>query len=139
MPRSRRFSLAENTLLTARERMRLSTGGVIRRGAARDLRAALIHVFKVKATGPEAPARSLSGGNLQKFVVGREIMQDPQVLVIAQPTWGVDAGASTAIRQALVHLAARGSAVIIVSQDLDELLSLSDRLVVMNGGRMSAR
>src|SRR5205807_10536648 len=77
------FTLAENTLLTARERMRLSRGGVIRRGAMRDYAAALFHVFKVKATGPEAPARSLSGGNLQKFVVGREIMQEPQVLVIA--------------------------------------------------------
>jgi simple sugar transport system ATP-binding protein len=132
------FSLAENALLTARERMRLSRGGVIRQGAMRDYAAALIHVFKVKATGPEAPARSLSGGNLQKFVVGREIMQEPQVLVIAQPTWGVDAGAATAIRQALVNLAARDAAVIVISQDLDELLSLSDRLVVMNVGRMSA-
>jgi simple sugar transport system ATP-binding protein len=132
------FSLAENTLLTARERMRLAKAGVIRRGAMRDFAAALIHMFKVKATGPDAPARSLSGGNLQKFVVGREIMQEPVVLAIAQPTWGVDAGASTAIRQALVHLATRDAAVIIVSQDLDELLSLSDRLLVMNVGRMSA-
>jgi general nucleoside transport system ATP-binding protein len=92
----------------------------------------------VKATGPEALARSLSGGNLQKFIVGREMMQDPQVLAVAQPTWGVDAGAAAAIRQALVDLAGRGAAVIVVSQDLDELLSLSDRLAVMNEGRLSA-
>jgi simple sugar transport system ATP-binding protein len=132
------FSLSENTLLTARERKRLSVGGIVRRGAMRDYARAVIDVFRVKATGAEAQARSLSGGNLQKFVVGREIMQDPQVLVVAQPTWGVDAGAATAIRQALVDLAARGAAVIMVSQDLDELLSLCDRLLVMNVGRISA-
>ncbi|MFI5012734.1 MAG: ABC transporter ATP-binding protein [Hyphomicrobiales bacterium] len=131
------FSLAENTLLTARERKRLCASGVVRQGAMRDYARAVIDAFKVKATGPDAPARSLSGGNLQKFVVGREIMQDPQVLVIDQPTWGVDAGAASAIRQALVDLAAQGAAVIIVSQDLDELLSLCDRLMVMNVGRLS--
>ncbi len=131
------FSLAENTLLTARERKRLTASGVIKRGAMRDYARAVIAAFKVKATGWEAPARSLSGGNLQKFIMGREIMQDPLVLVVAQPTWGVDAGASTSIRQALVDLAGRGAAVIVVSQDLDELLSLSDRLVVMNVGRLS--
>ncbi|MFI4995825.1 MAG: ABC transporter ATP-binding protein, partial [Hyphomicrobiales bacterium] len=131
------FSLAENTLLTARERKRLTASGVIKRGAMRDYARAVIAAFKVKATGWEAPARSLSGGNLQKFIMGREIMQDPFVLVVAQPTWGVDAGASTSIRQALIDLAGRGAAVIVVSQDLDELLSLSDRLVVMNVGRLS--
>ena len=132
------LSLAENTLLTARERKRLCAGGVVRRGAMRDYARAVIDAFKVKATGADALARSLSGGNLQKFVVGREIMQDPQVLVIAQPTWGVDAGAAAAIRQALIALAARGAAVIVLSQDLDELLSLCDRLMVMNLGRLSA-
>ena len=132
------FSLAENTLLTARERKRLSATGVIKRRAMRDYAQAVIAAFKVKATGPEALARSLSGGNLQKFIVGREMMQDPQVLAVAQPTWGVDAGAAAAIRQALVDLAGRGAAVIVVSQDLDELLSLSDRLAVMNEGRLSA-
>jgi general nucleoside transport system ATP-binding protein len=131
------FSLAENTLLTARERKRLSANGVIKRAAMRDYARSVIATFKVTATGCDAPARSLSGGNLQKFVVGREIMQEPQVLVVDQPTWGVDAGAAASIRQALVDLAARGSAVILVSQDLDELLSLCDRLAVMNEGRLS--
>jgi simple sugar transport system ATP-binding protein len=116
----------------------LTTGGVVRAGAMRDYARGVIDAFKVKATGADAPARSLSGGNLQKFVVGREILQRPQVLVVAQPTWGVDAGASAAIRQALIDLAASGAAVIAISQDLDELLSLSDRLIVMNEGRLSA-
>jgi len=131
------FSLAENTLLTARERKKLSARGVIKPGAIRDYARRVIGAFKVATTGAEAPARSLSGGNLQKFVVGREILQEPHVLVVDQPTWGVDAGASAAIRQALVDLSARGSAVILVSQDLDELLSLCDRLCVMNEGRLS--
>jgi simple sugar transport system ATP-binding protein len=131
------FSLAENTLLTARERKRLSASGVIKGRAMRQYAGSVISAFKVTATGADALARSLSGGNLQKFVVGREIMQEPQVLIVDQPTWGVDAGASASIRQALVDLAARGSTVILVSQDLDELLSLCDRLAVMNEGRLS--
>jgi simple sugar transport system ATP-binding protein len=97
----------------------------------------VIKLFDVRTTGNAAPARSLSGGNLQKFIMGREIGQEPAVLVVAQPTWGVDAGAATAIRQQLVDLAAKGSAVVVISQDLDELLELSDRLCVINEGRLS--
>ena len=84
---------------------------------------------------PEAV--SLSGGNLQKFVVGREILREPGVLVVSQPTWGVDAGAAAAIRQALIDLAARGAAVLVISQDLDELAEISDRIAVMFHGRLS--
>ena len=82
----------------------------------------MIGAFTVKATGPGALAGSLSGGNLQKFIMGREILQSPEALVVCQPTWGVDAGAAAAIHQAIVDLAARGSAVMVISQDLDELL-----------------
>jgi ABC-type uncharacterized transport system ATPase subunit len=69
--------------------------------------------------------------------MGREILQRPGVLVVSQPTWGVDAGAAAAIHQALVDLAARGSAIVVISQDLDELLSLCDTLAVINDGRLS--
>jgi general nucleoside transport system ATP-binding protein len=131
------FTLAENTLLTARERKGLAVQGIIKTGATEAYARGVIDAYNVRTTGPQAQARSLSGGNLQKFVVGREIMQEPQALIVAQPTWGVDAGAAAAIRQALVDLAGRGAAVVVVSQDLDELLSLSDRLVVMNEGRLS--
>ena len=79
----------------------------------------------------------MSGGNLQKFIVGREILQKPGVLVVSQPTWGVDAGAAAAIHRALIGLAAEGSAVVVISQDLDELLALSDRLAVINVGVLS--
>ncbi len=75
--------------------------------------------------GPGNAARSLSGGNLQKFVIGREILQRPEVLVVNQPTWGVDASAAAAIRQAMLDLAGRGAAVVVISQDLDELMEVS--------------
>ncbi len=84
-----------------------------------------------------AEARSLSGGNLQKFLVGREVMQQPGVLVISQPTWGVDAGAAAAIYEALVQLAAAGTAIVLISQDLDEILLLCDRIAVIAAGRLS--
>jgi simple sugar transport system ATP-binding protein len=88
--------------------------------------------------GPADPeARALSGGNLQKFVIGREIARQPGILVVAQPSWGVDAGAAATIRQALMDLARAGSAVLVISQDLDELLEISDRLCVMFMGRLS--
>ena len=80
---------------------------------------------------------SLSGGNLQKFVVGREILREPGVLVVAQPTWGVDAGAAAVIRQALIDLAGRGAAVLVISQDLDELEEIADRITVIFHGRLS--
>jgi ABC-type uncharacterized transport system ATPase subunit len=79
----------------------------------------------------------VSGGNLQKYIMGREILQRPGVLVVSQPTWGVDAGAAAAIHQALVDLAAAGSAIVVISQDLDELLSLCDTIAVINEGRLS--
>jgi len=131
------MTLWENAILTAYHRRSLVGRGLLRRGAAETFAAQVIERFDVRTAGPGAAAGSLSGGNLQKFVVGREILQRPEVLVIAQPTWGIDAAAAKLIQQALVDLAAQGSAVVVISQDLDELLELSDRLAVMNVGRLS--
>jgi simple sugar transport system ATP-binding protein len=94
--------------------------------------------FDVRKAKRDPEAASLSGGNLQKFIVGREILREPGVLVVSQPTWGVDAGAAAVIRQALIDLAGRGTAVLVVSQDLDELAEIADRIAVMFHGRMSA-
>ena len=113
------------------------TGGLINTGTAKTYAGEVITAFAVKALGPGSMAGSLSGGNLQKYIMGREILQKPGVLVVSQPTWGVDAGAAAAIHQALVDLAAQGSAIVVISQDLDELLSLCDTLAVINGGRLS--
>ncbi len=131
------FTLSDNSVLTARDRLGLAVSGLIRPRAARKYTGEVIEAFAVKATGSEATAGSLSGGNLQKYIMGREILQKPSVLVVSQPTWGVDAGAAAAIHQAIVDLAVSGSAVVVISQDLDELLSLCDTLAVINDGRLS--
>jgi ABC-type uncharacterized transport system ATPase subunit len=128
-------SLASNTLLTRRETVKAL--GWIDVNATRALAAKLIERFKVKAGGPDAHAKSLSGGNLQKFIVGREIDAQPKVLIVAQPTWGVDVGAAAQIRGELLALRDAGCAVLVVSEELDELFELSDRLVVIARGKLS--
>ena len=132
------MTLAENAFLTAHRRRPLRRGGLIAPGASRRFAAEIIDRFDVRCDGPSSLAASLSGGNLQKFVVGREILQEPAVLVLSQPTWGVDAGAARTIHEALRALAARGSAVLVVSQDLDELMALSGRIGALCAGRLSA-
>jgi simple sugar transport system ATP-binding protein len=131
------MSLVENAVLSGRHRMGLAASGFIRSRAAADFAERIVRAFDVRTPSVAAAARSLSGGNLQKFIVGREVLQDPGVLVVSQPTWGVDAGAAAAIHQALFDLAEAGAAVLVVSQDLDELLTLTDRLAVINVGVLS--
>jgi simple sugar transport system ATP-binding protein len=109
----------------------------LRWGAVEDFAKEIIANFDVRTPGPDNAARSLSGGNLQKFVIGREVLQDPDVLVVNQPTWGVDASAAASIRQALLDMAAKGAAVICISQDLDELMEISDRFAALNEGRLT--
>ena len=132
------MSLTENAALTARKRKALTKNGFIDWGKTRSFAEEVIARFDVRTPGPANAARSLSGGNLQKFVIGREILQDPKVLIVNQPTWGVDASAAAAIRQALLDLAAKGAAVIVISQDLDELMEISDVFAALNEGRLSA-
>jgi simple sugar transport system ATP-binding protein len=133
-----RMKLSENALLTGH-----AASGMVKRGFINKL-AALAHVdrttktFDVRKAKRDPEAISLSGGNLQKFIVGREILREPGVLVVSQPTWGVDAGAAATIRQALIDLAGRGTAVLVISQDLDELAEIADRIAVMFHGRLSA-
>ncbi len=131
------MSLTENFVLSGYRRMKLLAAGFIRDEAAAGLSRRVVREFNVKAAGVDASAGSLSGGNLQKYIVGREIVQEPGVLVVSQPTWGVDAGAAAAIHEALFSLAANGTAIVVISQDLDELLTLSDHLAVINMGSLS--
>ncbi len=131
------MSLVENALLTGAIRKGLTRNGFINWKAAEGFADTVIKEFDVRTPGSDRAARSLSGGNLQKFVIGREVLQDPKVLVVNQPTWGVDAAAAAAIRQSLLDLAANGAAVIVVSQDLDELMEISDRFGALNEGRLS--
>jgi simple sugar transport system ATP-binding protein len=131
------MSLAENALLTASGQQLVTGQGMIRRRAVRAFAQATIAKFDVRTPGPGAAARSLSGGNLQKFIVGREILQGPRMMIAAQPTRGVDVGASAQIRQALIDLRDAGVAVLLVSEDLDELFEICDRIAVMARGRLS--
>ncbi len=131
------MSLTENVLLSARVRERLDLSGFVKRESTGNFARAIISRFDVRTTGADQPARSLSGGNLQKFVIGREVMQKPRVLVVNQPTWGVDAAAAAAIRDALRALADDGSAVLVVSQDLDELMEMADTIAILADGRLS--
>jgi general nucleoside transport system ATP-binding protein len=132
------FSLAGNAILSGYDSMGLVRNGFIRGQAATDFAMAVISRFDVRAGhGAESLAGSLSGGNLQKFIVGREIMQEPTILIVSQPTWGVDAGAAATIHRALIGLATQGCAIVLMSQDMDELMALSDRLMVINIGQLS--
>jgi ABC-type uncharacterized transport system ATPase subunit len=133
-----RMKLSDNVLLTRHATDDgLVRGGVIRPDLARDIAERVSRAFDVRKGTPDPEAGSLSGGNLQKFVVGREIDRQPGVLVVSQPTWGVDAGAAAIIRQALIDLARSGSAILVISQDLDEVLEIADRVAVISKGHLS--
>ncbi|MBX6321068.1 MAG: ABC transporter ATP-binding protein [Rhodospirillaceae bacterium] len=132
------MSLVENAVLSAHRRMNLVSSIFVCRGEARRFTRRIVESFDVRTPGLSVSAGSLSGGNLQKFIVGREILQNPGILVASQPTWGVDAGAAATIHQALADLAAGGAAVLVISQDLDELIAITDRLAVINAGVLSA-
>ena len=130
------MSLTENAALTGAARMGLARRGWVDWRRAAGFADAVIAGFDVRTPSAGSVARSLSGGNLQKFVIGREVLQNPRVLVVNQPTWGVDAAAAAAIRQALLDLAAEGAGVVVISQDLDELLEVSDRFCALVAGRL---
>jgi len=130
------MTLAENALLTG-HRQKMVRSGWINAGAMRAFAKRCIEAFDVRCGGSEALAQSLSGGNLQKYIMGREILQAPKVLVVAQPTWGVDVGAAAFIRQQLLDLSARGVAILVISEELEELFDICDRIAVLAGGRLS--
>ena len=129
--------LAENALLTSYARPGLVRRGVIQGAQMRGLARQIAADYDVRVPEEDAFASALSGGNLQKFVVGRELIKSPQVLVVAQPTWGVDVGAAQVIRAAMVALARQGSAVIMMSQDMGEIFEIAHSIAVLNDGALS--
>jgi ABC-type uncharacterized transport system ATPase subunit len=132
------FRLSENVILTRHSSDgTLVQSGMMRKDGASTVSERVIRAFDVRKGKPDPEARALSGGNLQKFVVGRELDRKPGVLVINQPTWGVDAGAAATIRQAIIDLARQGSAVLVISQDLDEIFEVADRIAVISRGQLS--
>jgi simple sugar transport system ATP-binding protein len=136
------MSLSENLVLSRNvsDRKAFLTGGwlrIIRSGVVRNASKRICSEMDVRKSGEDPAAGSLSGGNLQKFIVGRELDRQPSVMIVNQPTWGVDAGAASRIRQALVDLAKSGSAVLVISQDLDEIFEVATHIAVISDGRLS--
>ncbi|MBI1203872.1 MAG: ATP-binding cassette domain-containing protein [Rhodopseudomonas sp.] len=132
-----RMKLSENALLTGHAASDMVHRGFVDRVATLATVDKTTTTFDVRKAKRDPEAASLSGGNLQKFIVGREILREPGVLIVSQPTWGVDAGAAAVIRQALLDLSSRGTAVLVISQDLDELAEIADRIAVMFHGHLS--
>ena len=132
------FKLSDNVILTRHSSdASLVKSGILQKNGASRVSERVIQSFDVRKGKPDPEARALSGGNLQKFVIGRELDRKPGILVINQPTWGVDAGAAATIRQAIIDLSREGSAVLVISQDLDEIFEIADRIAVISRGQLS--
>ena len=130
------MTLAENSLLTA-SGQGLVERGMIRFGQVREFSREVIRQFGVRCNGEDSTAASLSGGNLQKYIIGREALQNPKLLVASHPTWGVDVGSAVAIHEALVRLRDEGASILLISEDLDELFQLCGRIGAICNGRLS--
>ncbi|MBT3855131.1 MAG: ATP-binding cassette domain-containing protein, partial [Thiotrichales bacterium] len=131
------MSLDENMLLSRPNSDQMTRRGVIDWNIVSSFSEQVISDFDVQTPSSRMLAKSLSGGNLQKFMVGRELIRSPKLLIVSQPTWGVDAGSANNIHQSLISLADQGSAILIISQDLDEILSLCEQIHVLSEGRLS--
>ncbi len=137
------FRLSDNLLLARHDSdrvafLRFGKIGFIWREMVEKATTRIIEEMDVRKSGDDPEASSLSGGNLQKFIIGRELDRQPSVLVVNQPSWGVDAGAAARIRQAIIDLARSGSSVVVISQDLDEIFEVADRIAVMSEGHLSS-
>jgi simple sugar transport system ATP-binding protein len=128
------FSVAENLLLVGYRSPAFARYGFLRNGAIRRHCQELVDAFNVKTPSLETPVRNLSGGNIQKLIMARELSAQPHVLLVAQPTRGIDVSASLYIHERLIAQRERGTAILIISEDLDEVMILSDRILVMYEG-----
>jgi simple sugar transport system ATP-binding protein len=130
------FSLAENLALHDYRKQPASHFGILSPGRLVSRARGLLEEFDVRGGGAQTLAGALSGGNQQKVVIARELSDDPQLLVAAQPTRGLDVGAIEFVHRRLVEERDRGRAILLISFELDEILGLSDRILVMYGGRI---
>jgi ABC-type uncharacterized transport system ATPase subunit len=131
------MSIIDNVIAVDYHKAPLSRRGWLDEGAAREAAVRVIAEFGVAARSPDMPIGALSGGNMQKVVLGREVMAQPLLLIASQPTRGVDIGAAESLRQRLAALRDSGAAILLISADLDELLSMSDRIAVLSQGRIA--
>jgi simple sugar transport system ATP-binding protein len=130
------LSIAENLVLKAYRRPPISTNGLLRRGRIRTSAVELMRRFDISAPGPTTPTRLLSGGNVQKVLLARELSSRPRVLVAASPTRGLDVAATDNVRALLLEAADQGVGILLISEDLDEILALADRIAVIYEGRI---
>ena len=131
------LTLSENILLSQFAHNKFSKYGIIDKNYIENHTNTVIQNFNVVTPGSDAKASSLSGGNLQKFVIGREITSNPELLIISHPTWGIDAGAEHSIRESLINLSKNGTSIIVISQDLDEIIEITHRMSVIYDGKLS--
>ncbi len=131
------FTVSENLMLIDHDSQRFSSRGFLKLRAIRERARDLVERFAVKTPSIDTSTRSLSGGNIQKLILARELSSEPAVLVVAQPTRGVDIGAAEYIHERLVAARSTGAAILVISEDLDEVLALSDRVAVMFEGQIA--
>ena len=131
------MSVSENVIAERYRDRRFSRGGLVDWAAARTFAQSIIDDYEVKCPSPEARIRLLSGGNMQKLILGRALDPNPSVILANQPSRGLDVGAVAYVHSRLLEARARGAAVLLISEDLEELLALSDRIVVISEGRLS--
>jgi simple sugar transport system ATP-binding protein len=131
------LSIAENLAIEELDSARVRRFGFLRRGAIRARAQAAIEAYDVRCPGPDAPIRLLSGGNMQKVILARVLDRSPRLILANQPTRGLDIGAATAVHRRLLDARERGAGIVLISEDLDELLGLSDRVGVMVRGRLT--
>ena len=130
------FSVAENLILTSHDIPPTSRRGFLNFKAIESSCSDLVQRFTVKTPSLDEPTANLSGGNIQKLIIARELSGDPDVLIASQPTRGVDIGAAEYIHSVLMERRANGTAILLISEDLDEVIGLSDRIAVMFEGRI---
>jgi simple sugar transport system ATP-binding protein len=130
------FTVAENLVLTEHDTAKYARVGILKLGAIERHGEELVEAFSVKTPSLDVKGRTLSGGNIQKMILARELSSDPVVILAAQPTRGVDVGAAEYIHQRLIEARDRGTAVLVISEDLDEVMGLADRIIVIYEGRV---
>jgi len=129
--------VADNLLLTGYRAPRFGWGPLLDRRAMLSHARGLIAEFGIRAAGPEAPVRTLSGGNLQRLILARELSPRPRLILAFHPTRGLDVGGTEAVHRLLLDRRRAGAAILLISEDLDEILLLSDRIAVLHGGELA--
>jgi len=130
--------LWENAIVEDLHASRFARFGLVRASAGRTFAQSLVDQFDVRAASLDVRSRSLSGGNMQKLILGRALSREPRLIVADQPTWGLDVGAVAYVRERLLAARERGAGILLVSEDLDEIFALADRIAVLCAGRLVA-